>query len=98
MEPGPYRGGRVHVLAERCSTCVFHPGNRMQLEPGRLAELVKSNLEAQSALTCHSTLYRDDVPPAVCNGFYEAYARLTQPLWLAQRMDLIELDPAPAPH
>ena len=34
---GVFRDGAVHVRAEQCTTCVFHPGNRMRLPPGRLA-------------------------------------------------------------
>lgn len=91
----PYRDGRVHVLAERCATCVFRPGNLMHLQAGRLAELARVNIEADSALTCHSTLYRDDVDQAVCRGYYDAYRDRSTPLRLADAMGLIELDPDP---
>lgn len=84
---GPYYDGRVHVLRERCSTCVFRPGNLMRLGRGRLADLVESNVAGDSALTCHSTLYRDDVEPAVCRGFFDGYT--TTPLQLAERLGLI---------
>lgn len=71
-------------MAERCATCVFRPGNPMSLEPGRLARLVEANLAADSALVCHSTLYRRGVGEAVCRGFFDAYAEDTLPLRLAK--------------
>ena len=85
-----YRGGRVHVMREQCATCVFRPGNLMQLAPGRLADLVRENVEADSALTCHSTLYGEAEHNAVCRGFFDRHA--TTPLQLAERLGLIEWD------
>lgn len=97
--PGPYRDGAVHVLNDRCTTCVFRPGNLMSLQPGRLAQLADDNIAADSALTCHQTLPYGgyDAPPAVCRGFYDAYADRTLPLRLARQMDLIVFDPQPPP-
>lgn len=66
------------LLADRCGTCVFRPGNPMRLEPGRLAALVADNLAAGAVLTCHSTLCRDDVPRAMCRGFFDAYGPQTR--------------------
>ena len=92
---GPFRGGKIHVLAEKCSTCVFWPGNRMDLHKGRLKDLIDSNVEADSALTCHKTLpeWPGDAEPAVCRGFYDA--RRTTPLQIADRLGFIVFDPAP---
>jgi len=94
---GPYRGGQIHVLAERCSTCVFRPGNLMSLSPGRLADLARENIAADSALQCHQTLEyaTDPAPPAVCRGFYDSHAERVRPLWLARMMGLVTFDPAP---
>lgn len=86
-----YRDGRVHVLAEQCATCVFRPGDLMHLGPARRAELVREN--ADSALTCHATLYRDDVDHAVCRGFFDRYQTL--PLRLAVTLGVITWDPVP---
>jgi hypothetical protein len=89
---GPYRRGRVHVVAVQCSTCVFRPGNKMSLNPGRLADLVRGNVEADSALQCHHTLpgcdHEDE--PAVCRAFYDKYK--TTPLRVADSAGLIEFD------
>lgn len=95
MSDGPYRNGHVHVLAEQCETCVFRPGNLMSLSRERMRELIDDNVEADTALTCHSTLYRDDdVEPAVCRGFYDRYP--TVPLRLAIALDVVVYDPVPA--
>lgn len=87
MKRNSFRDGRVHVLAEMCSTCVFAPGNRMRLEPGRLAGMVRSATEADSAIICHSTIYRDDVDEAVCRGFFDRHP--TTPLQVAERLGYI---------
>lgn len=78
--------GKVRILAEKCSTCIFHPGNRMHLEPGRVKEMVEGSLENDSAIICHSTLGQEE--QAVCRGFYEAHK--TTPLQIAERLGLIE--------
>lgn len=89
-----YRDGRVHVLAEQCETCVFRPGNLMRLRPGRLAGMVAEAKAEESAIICHSTLYRDDVDNAVCRGFADRHP--TRPLQIAERLGLVEYDPLPA--
>lgn len=69
-------GDKPQVLSERCSTCVFHPGNRMHLEDGRLADLVNRNISAGALLTCHSTLTYGQHPEhgeAICRGFWDGY-------------------------
>lgn len=95
--PGPFDPvtGRVHVLDQRCSTCVFRPGNLMHLHPGRLKNLIETNTANGSALTCHVTLAEWDapVPPAVCRGFYDTHPTL--PLLLAAALDMITFDPPP---
>lgn len=90
---GPFRDGQVHVLATMCETCIFRPGNLMRLTPGRVKGMVRGALRADAAITCHSTLYREDVAPAVCRGFYDRYE--TQPLQVAARLELIAEDPVP---
>ena len=82
-----YRDGRVYVMRERCPTCVFRPGNKMSLSPGRLRDLIDSNRENDSALTCHETL---DIDNAICRGFFDLEPKTT-PLQIASRMGLINL-------
>lgn len=96
--PGPYRDGKVHVLSEKCSTCVFRPGNLMRLGPGRLKEIIGGNREADSALTCHQTLpygAYPDAEPAVCRGYYDRFLPESLPLRMATAMHLIEEDDPP---
>lgn len=89
--PGPYRDGLVHVLAQRCNTCVFRAGNLMHLRAGRLKDLVAANVQADSALTCHETLNTD--VPAVCRGFYDTHP--TMPLRMATVMQLVVFQDPP---
>ncbi len=88
-----YRDGRVHVLADRCKTCVFRPGNLMHLAPGRVAEMVKEAKANDSAIICHSTLYRPDVGNAVCRGYFDRHP--TAPLQVADRLGLITWQEVP---
>lgn len=55
-----------------CATCVFRPGNLMELRPGRLRAMVQESLENDSFIPCHKTL---DGEKAVCRGFYDRHAR-----------------------
>ena len=72
---------KVRVLAEKCSTCIFRPGNLMDLRDGALQEIIQSNLKAGALLTCHQTLpemkFRYGLDPAACHGFWEGYGRRT---------------------
>lgn len=78
-------GAAVWVMADRCATCVYRPGNLMNLMPGRLPQLTRENLERQSHLTCHSTLLYGTstrLRPAVCRGFADLPAAPTRSLAL----------------
>jgi hypothetical protein len=89
----PYRDGRLHVLADRCSTCVFRPGNLMSLSPGRLRELVKANVDNDAALVCHQTLSYGSHPEmgeALCRGFVDANSGNVPALRLAEAMDIVQ--------
>ena len=83
----PYHDGKVHVQREMCDTCVGHPGNRMKLVPGRLRDVVKDNVEADGALTCHQTTYGQADQEAVCRWFFDRYK--TTPLQIAERIGII---------
>lgn len=81
--------GRPRLLSERCSTCVFRKGNLMSLRPGRLADLIASNVRAGAALTCHQTLSYGDHPEfgeAVCRGFYDAVGPRTNIIRVMERL------------
>lgn len=85
MRHNAYRDGRVHVQAQMCSTCVFRPGNLMELRRGRVRQMVDEARDADSAIICHQTLDGDS---AVCRGFFERHA--TRPLQIAERLGMIE--------
>jgi hypothetical protein len=63
------------LCAEKCSTCIFRPGNLMHLQPGRVRQMVRDTLAAGSYITCHATLPYADTgsEPAICRGFYDAH-------------------------
>ena len=92
-----YRDGQVHVMAEKCSTCIFRPGNLMDLAPGRVAGMVRDCLEQDSTIVCHKTLYRRTRKHAVCRGFFDAYQGDIAPLRLAVAMGKIKEQPITIP-
>lgn len=91
----PYRDGKVHVLSEKCATCIFRPGNLMSLEPGRVKGMVDGSLAENTAITCHATLYQSEVPEALCRGFVDAYGDRSPVLRMAQAMGVLEEVPPP---
>ncbi|GGN96127.1 hypothetical protein GCM10011579_097220 [Streptomyces albiflavescens] len=72
-DDGPYADvadpatGTVWLCAHRCGTCIFHPGNPMYLQPGRVADMVSHARRAEGHVVCHKTLGTD--APAICRGF-----------------------------
>ena len=79
-----YRDGYVHVRAELCSTCVFRPGNLMELRSGRVRQMVDEARASNSAIVCHQTLDDDN---AACRGFFDRFP--TPPLQIAARIGLV---------
>lgn len=92
-----FRDGAVHVLTERCKSCIFRSVNdgRIRLNAGRVGEMVQTARANESVIPCHSTLYRRDVKPAVCRGYYDL-PQPVQALQIAQRLGYIVFDPVPA--
>ena len=87
---GPYRDGMVHVQADKCATCIFHPGNMMWLQPGTVKEMVDSCLADPAGagnIPCHETL---GGPEAICHGFWEGYADRQEVLLLAKLLRKVE--------
>lgn len=70
----------------KCPSCVFRAGNLMDLHEGRLKDLVDSNLELDTALTCHETLNKAE---ALCRGFLEAYGDRVLPVRLARAFNVL---------
>lgn len=93
---GPYRDGAVHVVEDKCATCIFRPGNLMNLRPGRLREMSREAVADQSVIVCHSTLpevAESGGVEAVCRGYFDAHAHDVTPLRLALAADFIAYDP-----
>jgi hypothetical protein len=59
--------GIVRVCDDLCTTCIFHPGNRMDLEPGRVKAMMEVALADEGHIVCHKTLGTPE--PAICAGF-----------------------------
>jgi hypothetical protein len=93
-----FRDGEVHVLADRCPTCIFRPGNLVNLNPGRVKRMVDGCREDPSGggnIPCHATIWTRDVRPAICRGFYDAYRRDIPLLEAAAHMGIVAEDPVP---
>lgn len=88
-----YRNGKVHIMDRRCDTCIFRPGNLMNLDHGRRDDMVKQATTNETAIICHSTLSGDN---AVCRGFFEEHS--TEPLRLALITGAIEYVSADGKH
>lgn len=85
MSGNSYRDEKVHVCKSMCKTCIFHPGNRMKLEEGRVESMIEEATQNESAIICHSTLDGDN---AVCRGFFDGHKTAT--IWLAEACGDIE--------
>jgi hypothetical protein len=91
MRNNTFRDGKVHVMADKCPTCIFRPGNLMHLNRGRVKDMVGTATSDQAgSITCHSTLDTDK--QAVCRGFYDRHA--TPVLQLAEAMGVVEFQDA----
>lgn len=85
-----FREGKVHVMAEMCPTCIFRPGNLMNLESGRVKQMVRDATKAESCIPCHETTHGGAEGEAICRGFYEKFPTL--PIRLAEAIgSLIEV-------
>jgi hypothetical protein len=68
-----------------CATCIFRPGNLMELRSGRVRDMVDSAKRDDSTIVCHATL--DSREHAACRGFFDRYP--TTPLQIAERMGMV---------
>jgi hypothetical protein len=84
--------GVVYVRKTRCETCIFRPGNLMNLEPGRVEGMIADADEAESCIPCHKHLYQGvDIEP-VCKGYFDRRSSLA--LRLAEAIGVVErIDP-----
>jgi hypothetical protein len=93
----PFRDGTVHVMADRCSTCVFRPGNLMQLQPGRLRQMIRDGRAGDGGgIICHKTLAiwdPDGDGEAICRGFFDRFP--TSPMQIAERLGYVTYQEEP---
>ena len=91
--------GLSRLLSERCSTCILRSGDKMHLGPEQTAAFVRQVLAEGTYVVCHQTLTYGDHPgygPAICRGFFEAYASRSPALILLRACRrLIEVPPPP---
>jgi hypothetical protein len=69
--------GLSRLLSERCSTCILRPGDKMHLGPEQTAAFVRRVLAEGTYVVCHETMTYGGYPdfgPAICRGFFDAYA------------------------
>jgi hypothetical protein len=87
-----YRDGMVHVLAEKCPTCIFRSVNdgRIQLNPGRVAGMVMDARAHGSVIPCHTTIWEIDTP-AICRGYWDLPRRVAL-LQVAERLGIVVFD------
>lgn len=93
----PFRDGKVHVMSDKCSTCVFRPGNLMHLSPGRLKGMVDHVQETGVPFSCHQTLpYAEGAyvehygGAALCHGAVERYGEDSIIMRMAHAHEIIE--------
>jgi hypothetical protein len=89
--------GLSRLLSERCSTCILRHGDKMHLGAEHTAAFVRQALDAGTYVVCHQTLTYGDHPdfgPAICRGFFDAYAGRSPALRLLQAFSrLTEVEP-----
>jgi hypothetical protein len=92
--------GGSRLLSRQCATCILRHGDPMHLGPERLRVIIGQALAAGSFVVCHDTLtYGDysDYGPAICRGFFDAYAGKSPALILLRAYRrLVEVPPPEA--
>lgn len=86
------------LLAEKCSTCIFRPGNLMDLKSGRVKQMVEDSVAGGGFITCHKTLPYGDHPDAgaaICRGFYDAHGPRSNVLRVWSRLGPFDEVPEP---
>ncbi len=86
-----FHSEKVHVMASKCSTCIFRPGNLMTLQPGVVKRMTEESVAEGASITCHKTLNGGphDDQRAVCRGFFDAHGHRVPALELAVAMRII---------
>jgi len=87
-----YRGGKVHVQAAKCSTCIYRPGNLMRLQEGRKDSMQAEAIAGGGVIPCHQTIEAKTGrrgAESVCRGFFDV-AKNEGLLAVAERMGIVE--------
>lgn len=66
------------MLARKCPTCIYRPGNLMHLQPGRREDMENAANELGSWIVCHATLTANGTPlgeQAICRGYWDVHQR-----------------------
>jgi hypothetical protein len=88
--------GLSRLLSGRCSTCILRPGDKMHLGPEQTAAFVRRVLAEGTYVVCRQTLTysNPDFGPAICRGFFNAFAGRSPALRLLRAFGrLIEVGP-----
>ncbi len=91
-----YRGGKVHVQASKCSTCIYRPGNLMKLQEGRKDSMQAEAIEGGGVIPCHQTIEAysgERGAESVCRGFFDV-AKHEGLLAVAERLNIVEFTEA----
>lgn len=83
-----FNDGVVHVQAEKCSTCIYRPGNLMHLEPGRKESMQAGAIRDGGVIPCHQTILGARKQQSVCRGFFDV-AKHEGLLAVAERLDIV---------
>ncbi|MFJ3793614.1 hypothetical protein [Kitasatospora sp. NPDC090091] len=89
----------IRVLADLCGTCIYRPGNLMNLAPGRVRQLAHEALAHNGHIVCHSTLPALAPPGtkgAICRGFANAHGNAIFALRIGAAFGRIVEVPPPA--
>lgn len=87
-----FRDNKLHVMPAKCSTCIFHPGNRMHLRSGRVKEMVDGCITEGVVIPCHKTTFQEAPVAAICRGFFDSYSEQIPLLQIAKRMNVVTYD------
>lgn len=73
-----------------CTTCIFRPGNPMQLRSGRLRGMVEDAVRGGGFIPCHCTIAGPKNPShkqaAICRGFYDKFGHRSNIVRIYERL------------
>jgi hypothetical protein len=90
--------GLNRLLSQRCSTCILR-GDTMHLGPEQKGAFVRQVLAEGTYVVCHQTLTYGDPSfgPAICRGFFDAFADRSPALRLLRAFRRLTEVEAPRP-